>query len=501
VVQQQFQQPIMSGPVLQPNPAEMMPPPPVSYTLPPSQGYQLPPPPSPSPTLPPAPIQAVPYSSQPPMARFAQDPPADQTYEYPGEVIEDIPPGQTVPPGQNPQGYGPPQRNGQPPQPQPGTGNQPPPQPRPNTGVPPDPRPGIGNQPPPPPQPGQGNLGPIYPDDGLIVGPDGRIYSPDGMIYGPNGEIIPPGAIIDGHYHGDPHMMAPPPPPPPKRPKATDLGLGGDYLPFAPFEIDHAKPGNYFTLRADAFANWRRPDRIEYLWARSGGVNVSGIPGLGPDQIEESIDLQVIHFHMETGGDKISAIVDLPIRSLDPELNANTTGLGDMYTGAKAVVFSEGRSTVSTLFLVHIPTGLASRGLGNGHVSMEPGLLFNYQASCTTYFHGEVKYWFPIAGNIDWAGQYLRYGIGVGHLLYERPNSDFAITATLEAVGWSILDGRESVPGPSFADLDPEAFVTIYPGVRILMGEKLEVGISSGFSITSQRWYDSMFRLDIRQYF
>ncbi len=331
-------------------------------------------------------------------------------------------------------------------------------------------------------------------------------------------EVVPPGQAVP-HGHGNPPQIVQPyeefllheyelhpdfPPhksQPPKRPTATDLGMGGIYLPFAPFEIDHAKPGNYMMLRYEAFSNWRQPDRLEYLWARSGGLGVVGIPGLGPQFIETSINMQEYHLYMETGGDKLSAFVDVPLRAVDPEFNSNTTGLSDMYAGAKIVLYEEAGMTLTNIFTTYIPIGLASRGLGTGHVSLEPGLLFNYQASCTTYFHGEVKYWIPLPGNIEFIGQFLRYGVGVGHLLYERPNSDFALTSTLEVVGWSIFDGRAGVPGGGFVDVGSEALLHIYPGMRILFSETMEVGVSSGFALTSQRWYDGMFRMDFRIYF
>ncbi|HEY1064899.1 MAG TPA: hypothetical protein VGE52_02270, partial [Pirellulales bacterium] len=99
--------------------------------------------------------------------------------------------------------------------------------------------------------------------------------------------------------------------------KLSELGLGAEYVPFAMFEIDNARPKNQLRLRIDAAYDWEFPDRAEYFYAKSGGT------GVGPPLVDSYVNYQDYRLYNETGGDKISAFVEIPIRSIDPDVNRN----------------------------------------------------------------------------------------------------------------------------------------------------------------------------------
>jgi len=274
---------------------------------------------------------------------------------------------------------------------------------------------------------------------------------------------------------------------------ADQPGIGSERVQFAVFELDPTQPLNNFRLRFDAAYDLERPDRAEFFWAKIGGK--------GPRLPERSVSYQDVRMYWEIGGAAFSTFTELPIRVLDPEVNLNTAGLGDMTIGTKLRLLDEGRWQMTQVTRTTIQTGLAKRGLGNGHVSMEPGLLFRYQYSPETYLHSELKYWFPIAGDPDYSGQVLRYGFGWSHVAYD--NDDVAILPTLEVVGWAVLDGLETDPFGLPVAIDPEAILNIYPGVRFFLSEecpfgKFEVGVSGGITLTQNHWYEELVRLDLR---
>ena len=128
---------------------------------------------------------------------------------------------------------------------------------------------------------------------------------------------------------------------------------------------------------------------------------------------------------------------EIPLVLVDPVNNPNTAGLGDLQLTTKTVLLNGNDWEITQFFRTYLPTGDAMKGLGTGHVSLEPGFLFQYKWSPETYLHGELRYWFPIGGDPTQGGQVLRYGFGISHLLYE--NDVTAIIPTLEFVGWTVF--------------------------------------------------------------
>lgn len=277
----------------------------------------------------------------------------------------------------------------------------------------------------------------------------------------------------------------------------SDAGLGQERVMLAPFEIDVSQPFNNLRTRVDCAYNLERPDRAEYFWARP-----SSLTGLGPSIPERSVDYQDIRFQLEFGGPKFSAATDIPIRILDPDLNPNTAGFGDMNLTTKLVLVDGKRWQITQYFRTYFNTGYFPRGLGTGHISIEPGFLARMKWSERTYFHSEIKFWVPTPGHLDHAGEVLKFGAGVSHVWFETDS--FAAMPTLELVGWSVLDGLEtSYPGGVPVEVDPEGILNIHPGIRFVRDADsdlglFELGIGGGAAVTTNRWYESLLRIEAR---
>ncbi|MCA9132275.1 MAG: hypothetical protein KDA45_03945 [Planctomycetales bacterium] len=276
-----------------------------------------------------------------------------------------------------------------------------------------------------------------------------------------------------------------------------DYGLGRERLAFAPFEIDAAQPSNSMRLRLDAAYGWHFPDRAEYLWSKIGGK--------GPGRtipVESSVDYQELRFLTEVGGPKFSASTEIPLRFLNPTVLGNTAGLGDMAMTTKIVLLDGDAVQLTQVMRTQLSTGGSHSGRGNGHVSMEPGMLARYKWSEQTYIHGELKFWFPLGGDPSFSGEVLRYGLGISNVLYD--SDTFAVIPTLELVSWSVLAGSKTVgPLGTTETVDGEDILNIYPGVRLVndgIGDLglFEVGLGSGFSVTPHHWYRELMRLDLR---
>jgi hypothetical protein len=270
-------------------------------------------------------------------------------------------------------------------------------------------------------------------------------------------------------------------------------GIGRERLAMALFEIDVSQPQNNFRFRVDLANGFRTPDRAEYLFAG---------PARGPQLPETSVAYQDLRFLMETGGPSFSVGTEIPIRILDPDRNPNTAGLSDLNLTTKTVLMDGKSWQLTQIFRTYFNTGAPAKGLGTGHVSIEPGLLARYRASETLNWHGAIQYWVPLGGDPAHSGEVLKYGVGFSHLLYD--SDTFAIIDTLEVVGWTVLDGQKLDPWTGIAlPVDGEGIIHVYPGLRVVRDAGgdfglVEFGISGTVGMGNSRWLDNLVRLEFR---
>ncbi|MCA9024280.1 MAG: hypothetical protein KDA86_03605 [Planctomycetaceae bacterium] len=274
-------------------------------------------------------------------------------------------------------------------------------------------------------------------------------------------------------------------------PPCSDYGIGHERVMYAPFFINSAKPFTHIALQYDQGWGISKPDRSEYFWAA---------PPKGRG-VESSVDVMTLRARMETATDRASAIIEVPMRSINPEINKNTVGIGDLVTGGKVVIVDGRDWVVTQQTLTYVNTGPAGRGLGSGHVSIEPGLLVRYRWSDETYIHSQLRYVIPISGTANYAGEVLIWGIGLSKIWYE--NDAFAVLPTFEIVGTSFLDGQRTTATGGTADVDGETAIEFLPGLRFVLGPEgdlglPELGISGGVTAGDAGWYTGRILLEAR---
>ena len=171
-----------------------------------------------------------------------------------------------------------------------------------------------------------------------------------------------------------------------------DIGIGHERVAFAPFFIDLSQPlGNSLRFRFDLAYNIQSPDRAEFIYGQQRGFN-------------SRVDYQDIRTNLEFGGPKFSTATEIPIRILDPSSSPNTAGLGDMNLTIKTVWVDGKRWQITQLMRTQFNTGSVNSGLGTGHIAMEPGVLLRYRSNDELYWHGQLKYRFPLGGDPVHAG-------------------------------------------------------------------------------------------------
>jgi len=273
-----------------------------------------------------------------------------------------------------------------------------------------------------------------------------------------------------------------------------DEGIGQERVMFAPFDIEVPLPTNFYAIRYDSASDLRTPDRAEYFWASQAGP--------GPDGGERNVDYQDLRFIMSAGGERFSLITEIPLRFLDTTGNGATGGMGDMSIATKLLLIDGQLWKITQYFKTILATGSVGRGLSTGHVSLEPGLLAQYEWSPTRYWFGELRFWFPTGGDPTHAGNVLRYSVGTSKLLYETDT--FAAIRVLEFVGTSVLTGAKTLSdGTTVEDVDGEHSVAILPGVRFVLGPAgdlglFELGLQAGIATNRKGFYSSLGRLELR---
>ena len=270
-----------------------------------------------------------------------------------------------------------------------------------------------------------------------------------------------------------------------------DVGIGHERVVFAPFEIDPTQPTNFSMIRWDSGFGLQTPDRAEYFTIA---------PGKGPAFPPNSIKYQDLRFINEAGTDSVSVQTEIPVRFIEPYSGGSTSGMGDMKVATKLRLVNGKKWQITQILRTYIPTGSASKGVGTGHVSMEPGVLARYEINPATFVHGQVKYWIPIAGDPGLAGDVLTYGVGISHVLYETNN--FAIIPDLEMVNYDFLTGNKTLNGVSISS-NGETTYNVVTGARFVIGPKgdlglFEFGISNMIGIGTDRYVNDLLRFDFK---
>lgn len=278
---------------------------------------------------------------------------------------------------------------------------------------------------------------------------------------------------------------SPPPPPPPDEPQVADSGVG---------YIDPAFLATVFRLRYDSAYNLTGANRAEFYWP-------IGPPfGPGPNR-ETSTDYQDFTAYLEYRATTlVSVFGEVPFRLLDPTLNDNTGGPGDINVGSKLALWTDEDSWWTAQLRVYAPTGDASRGLGTRHATIEPGLLIFQRLSSHWTLEAELRDWIAVGGTDGVAGNILRYGVGTSYLFADTSGGQ--TRGVLEAVGWTVLDGaRGAGPPPIVVDAVGDTIVNLKLGVRHRFRAPADVYIGYGRVLTRETWYEDVFRAELRWFF
>jgi hypothetical protein len=261
------------------------------------------------------------------------------------------------------------------------------------------------------------------------------------------------------------------------------------------FFVDAARPQTQTRFRWDSGFDLEFPDRAEFFWAKQGGK------GPRPPAGRAVSKLRYGEFSMYTEGatGRVGAFVEIPYRSTYPDIDfLGDAGFADMNVGTKTLLLDSELLQVAFQFRTFIPTAAPNKGLGTGHTSLEPSLLYGLRLDPDTYLQCQFAHWIPIGGDGEYQGETFHYHFSLNRVLY-RMSRDIQLIGTGELNGWVPLDGLMTDPGTGVPiRTKGDTLVSAGPGLRLVFCDKIDFGCGAAFAITNHHWAEQLIRAEFR---
>lgn len=267
----------------------------------------------------------------------------------------------------------------------------------------------------------------------------------------------------------------------------------------AAFHVPAARPKTQVRFRWNAGLNVTLPDRAEFFWARADGNGGGPRPAAGALLASNRIRYNDGLLYFEGAADRIGLIVETPYRSMDPVGVPHAAGFGDLRVGVKTLLFDCELLQVAAQFMTFVPTGNESKGLGVGHVSLEPSLLLGLKLANKTYLQTQVAEWIPVDGDNAYAGAILHTHTSLNQMIYRHGRGDVTVIATAEFNTWSFQDGAYTDPVfGSFQRAGGAAYWTLGPGLRIFLCDRCDIGFAASFAINTPNFAEQLYTTEFR---
>jgi hypothetical protein len=259
------------------------------------------------------------------------------------------------------------------------------------------------------------------------------------------------------------------------------------------FFVDPARPVSNTRFEWDYFNHFAYPDRAEYFWAASP-KGPSATDGLKAVPYLNYNQLMLV---TEIASGSASVAIAMPYRSWDAEPFAHSAaGFSDMNITAKTLLMDSELFMCAMQMRTYIPIGNVTTGLGDGHVSLEPGIIFGLRLAPDTYLQAEVQEWIPLGGDTNSQGAFLQWGLGVNQLLWQ-PVKDVKLIGTLELTGYSFQAGEFTDPVLGPQKLSGQNNMAIGNGYRIFFCN-FDMGLAGNYWITGKYMAREQMQFDIR---
>lgn len=266
----------------------------------------------------------------------------------------------------------------------------------------------------------------------------------------------------------------------------------------AAFFVDAPRPQTQTRYRWDYGNNLIFPDRNEYFWAQANGFGLGPFP-TPPFRGEKRLNYHELSLYTEVATGLIGFFFEMPYMAIRPEIASSASGFGDIKFGTKSLLYDCELFQLTFQFKTYMLSGNFSKGLGAGHVTIEPSLILGVRWAPETYSVVEVGEWVPF-GNPFYDGGILRANASFNQVLY-HVLPDVPLIGTLELTSWSFQSGNYTDPVLGTQSSNGYTYVNVGPGLRLVVCDKLDFGVGTSFSVTKFHWAQQLIRTEFRYRF
>jgi hypothetical protein len=292
------------------------------------------------------------------------------------------------------------------------------------------------------------------------------------------------------------------------------------------FFVDAARPVTQTRWRYDAGLDYTNLDRSEFLMPRfmvapnalSMGGQVgpanpgapANVPGKGPAFIAGRANIENLSLYTEGAIANFSVFLEMFYNEFSPSTASNSptfatpsSGFGDLTIGTKSLLLDCELMNLAFQFKTFIPTGNFTKGLGTGHVSLEPSLLGTFKLTQDCYFQWQTSYWIPIAGDQLYESN-IWHSHGSFNKVLCKPSTKCQLIGTFEMNEWTVFQGAYTGTNFLIAGIAPPAvsattgIFSAGPGIRLIICNYLDIGVGSAFALTGDRWAQQLIRSEFR---
>jgi hypothetical protein len=257
----------------------------------------------------------------------------------------------------------------------------------------------------------------------------------------------------------------------------------------AAFFQDGPRPVTTTRIRWDRGIDYNFPDSAEFFWGKIGGK--------GPANVPNSLRYDDLSLYQEvaTPGGQASTYVTIPYRTIQSDTNPGAAGFIDMSVGFKSVLLDRELILISMQMTTYIPIGIASRGLGTGHVALEPALMAHLKLTPSTYFQTQLAYWIPLGGTGGFQGSVFHYHTALNHHICSFACVD--VIGTAELNGYSFR-GQFTDFGGGVVPLGGSNFLSAGPGLRFQICDQVDIGLGTAFGFGNRHGPEQLYRTELR---
>jgi hypothetical protein len=271
------------------------------------------------------------------------------------------------------------------------------------------------------------------------------------------------------------------------------------WLPIADaaFFSDAVRPVTQQRVRWNTGMNVLLPDRSEYFWARADGQGRGPSPPSGVKG-ETALRYNELSIYTEAATPMAGMFIEMPYRAVYPDQYKFGAGFGDMNMGLKSLFFDSELVQVAIQFRTYMPIGSTSKGLGTGHVSLEPSTILSVKLTPDAYIQTQIAEWIPLGADPLYAGSVLRWGGSLNQTLC-RPMPTVPVIGTLECNGWSFQSGKYTNPSTGEPmKSSGSTYVTLGGGARIYVCDRFDFGMGVAFAVTGDHYAAQLYTAELR---